>query len=959
MWRTLLLFILLFLIELSVQAQNIDKQLDKIEQQEDKSIVVAQLSELFEDENLSDEQRIEILILQSRAYLSLSELKKALIASQQAKQLANQEKLLLQQAQADKIMGIILYFQGQYDQSLHAYQSALSYFQKQPFSAAIAIKQANLLNNIALVQTLLGNAVAALKSYQQVEPLYQRYGNEEDKIDVRYNLAVLYISLRRYDIAISMLKEVIAKRLAINDDYGVAKASGNLGVSYKYSGQYQQAEQYILTALNYFQKHEDKYNEASHLHNIAEVNYELSNLDKALNYAVLGVKVSKEIGHQMAYGGSLQTLAKIFFYQGDIERSRANIELSNAIAKKMGYQSLMDENLSLMSLIYASDHKTIKALQAQLLYQKARLKLSNETLNEQIAQFESDQLSQQVKSLQQSKKFQQLESIKAEQQRQFTILGTAFLLVVLFLIYRRYLESKLTRELEERVKQRTKALEFLTQELQNANMIKSQFLANMSHEIRTPLTAVLGQSEAIIHGDFDDAYIIKEVEVIHSNSLHLLQLINDILDLSKIEANKFELENRQQDLHEIVNKLNDIFTEQAQRKNLFFTITHHLPSPFIIDVDGLRLKQILINLCSNAIKFTSEGWVSLDIAIIDKTLLFTVTDTGIGMNTEQIAKVFNIFTQGDNSISRRFSGSGLGLFLSEQLAKVMSGNITVTSQLNHGSTFVLKLPFGEIYPALTSIDTNESERAAIDLKKNTYAGKVLLADDHDDNRRLIARLLTSLGLDVIEACNGIEAVELYIEHQPTLILLDIQMPKMDGIQALEKLQELGCNHPIYALTANAMSHEIAQYLALGFSGHLKKPIEREIFLTTIAQHYFEIDKSQTDSSEVNNPEVNNSSEQIDTNFDISDLVQSFVGNLSKDKQDLLRYSDSHDNENLARTAHKIAGAAKMFGFDELSQSAIELESVIKKKLLDAVEDLTHCLLDEITFVQHKNKMDIN
>jgi len=477
-------------------------------------------------------------------------------------------------------------------------------------------------------------------------------------------------------------------------------------------------------------------------------------------------------------------------------------------------------------------------------------------------------------------------------------------------------------------------------------MIKSQFLANMSHEIRTPLTAVLGQAEAIIHGDFDDVSIVKEVEVIHSNSLHLLQLINDILDLSKIEANKFELENRQQNLHEIVDKLNDIFTEQAQRKNLSFTITHHLPSPFIIDVDGLRLKQILINLCSNAIKFTSEGWVSLDIAIINKTLLFTVTDTGIGMNSEQMAKVFNIFTQGDNSISRRFSGSGLGLFLSEQLAKVMSGNITVSSQLNHGSTFVLKLPFGEIYHALESVENNEN-KLAIAIPNKRYSGKILLADDHDDNRRLIARLLTGLGLEVIEASNGIEAVELCIEHQPTLTLMDIQMPRMDGIQALEKLRKLGCNHPIYALTANAMSHEISQYLALGFAGHLKKPIERETFLATIAQHY----------SEVNRSEISDSSEQMDGNLDITDLVQSFVDNLSQDTQELLRYSDSHDNENLARTAHKIAGAAKMFGFAELSQSAIELESAIKKQNIASIEDLTHCLLDEITLVQHRNNVD--
>lgn len=943
MWRILLLLLFLFAFEPNVQAENITKQLEMIAQEKDRNIAISQLAELFENKNLNAVQRINILMLQSRSYFTLSDFPNAIRVTQQAKQLAEKEHLLLQTATADKFIGIIFYYQGKYDEALRFYQAALRYFQKQPFSAEIAIKQANLLNNIALVQTSQGNSFAALKSYQQIEPLYQRYGNEEDKIDVRFNLATLYISLRRFDIAITMLKEVIVKRMAIGDDYGVAMASGDIGVAYKYSGQYLQAQQYISNALNYFQTHEHHYDTASQLHNLAEVQYELSNIDKALSYALLAVKESQEIGHKKAHGGSLHVLAKIFLYQGDIERARINVELSNVIAKKMGYQELLNENLGLMSLIYAAERQTVKALEAQLSYQKARLKLSNETLNEQLAQFESEQLTQQVKSLQQNKKLQKLESTKEDQQRLFIALAFISLLVVLFLIYRRNLEGKLTRELEARVKQRTEDLEFLTKELQSADLIKSQFLANMSHEIRTPLTAVLGQAEAIINGDFDGDAITKEVKVIHSNSLHLLQLINDILDLSKIEANKFELENRQQDLHEIVNKLRDMFTDQAQRKNLSFTITHHLPSPFIIDIDGLRLKQILINLCSNAIKFTSEGWVTLDISIIDKKLLFTVTDTGIGMNEEQIAKVFNIFTQGDNSISRRFSGSGLGLFLSEQLAKVMSGNISVISQLNQGSTFVLKIPFGEVYPTLKTDESTDKESSKIGQKKKSYRGRVLLADDHDDNRRLIARLLSGLGLEVIEASNGKEAVELCIKYKPSLTLLDIQMPEMDGIQALEKLRELGCKQPIYALTANAMSHEIAQYLSLGFAGHLKKPIEREIFLATIAQHYEEIIDSQE--------QVNKLAE----NLDISDLIQSFVDSLSQSKQEIVDYSNSNDNENLARATHKIAGAAKMFGFSELSQSAIEVDNAIKKQHIEAVEDLIHCLLDEINFVQRKHK----
>ncbi len=933
----------LFLCCAHVHAIDITEQLETIKQQEDKAVAINELDKLLNN-GLSSQQRIKVLILQAGNYLSLGDLPKALLTSQQAKHIAQQKRFLSLQAQADKLIGVISYYQGKYEQAYTAYQAALTYFQKQSLSDEVAIKQANLLNNIALVQTAQGRAIAALNSYQQAEPLYQRYGSEMDKIDVRYNLATLYISLRRFDIAISMLEDVIVRRTEVGDDYGVAKATGDLGISFRYSGQYQKAELNILNALAYFQQHQLFFDEASQLHNIAEVNFELSQPDKALNYALLGIEVSKKTGHQKAYAGSLQTLAKVYFYQGGIEEARRNVELSNTIAEKMGYQGLIHENLSLMSLIYAADNQTKKALQTQLNYQKAQLKQSNKTLNEQIALFESDQLTQQVSSLQQSKKLQQLELIKAEQQRQLIVLGVILLLVVLFLIYRRYLEHNLNKELDNRVKQRTETLEFLTQELQSANSIKSQFLANMSHEIRTPLTAVIGQAEAIIHGDFDNASTVKEVEVIHSNSLLLLQLINDILDLSKIEANKFELENQKQDLHTIVNKLNDIFTEQAQRKGLSFTITHHLPSPFIIDIDGLRLKQILINLCSNAIKFTSEGWVTLDIAIIDKTLFFTVTDTGIGMSEGQIIKVFNMFTQGDNSISRRFSGSGLGLFLSEQLARVMDGNITVTSQLDHGSSFVFKLPFGEIYATLPNEKIYDNEHITQTQEHTHYTGKILLADDHDDNRRLIARLLMGLGVDVIEASNGVEAVDLCVTYQPEVVLLDIQMPEMDGIQALEKLRELGYKQPIYALTANAMSHEIAQYLSLGFDGHLKKPIERETFLATIAQHYSETIGGAEFGS--------NTADDID----LTDLVQSFVANLSIDKLAIEQFRQSHNIKSLAREAHKLAGAAKMFGFAELSQTASDLEIAIKNSKEEQVDDLTHCLLDEINSVQHNHSV---
>lgn len=948
-WRITLLVVLLFSMPLyaqiegaqksHVKEENIEQSLNKINQLSNVELAIVQLNKLLESNSMPVNLRIDALLMQTKNFIDQSEYNHALAHCQQAITLATQSQLFSQQAQAYKLLGIIYYFQGQYNKVLNAYQTSLNYYQQQPITKVIAIKQANLLNNIGLVQTHLSDSANALKSYQLAEPLYQQYGDEMDKVDIRYNIATLYVSLRHYELAIDMLQEVLTKRVAMADGYGEAKASADLGVSYKYSGKYQLAKQHSLAALHYFQRKKDKFEIASQLHNIAEIYYEQGQMDKAFIYATQGVEISTEIGHKRAMSGTLHTLAKIFFSQGNIEVALENILLSNAIAEQMSYQGLLNENLSFMALIYAAKLKTQQAVKAQLSYQKGRLKLSNEMLNKQLARFESEQLAQQVKNLQQYKKLQDLQATKVEQQQNFIILVILFLFIVVVLVYRQYLEGKSNKELEIRVKQRTEALEFLTEELQNASEIKGQFLANMSHEIRTPLTAVIGQAEAIIYGDFDEGSVVREVEIIHSNSLHLLQLVNDILDLSKIEANKFELDEQQQDLHTIVHELSDMFTEQAQKKGLNFSVSHHLSTPFIINIDGFRLKQILINLCSNAIKFTSEGWVALDIAIVDKNLYFTITDTGIGMNDQQITKIFKSFTQADNSISRRFSGSGLGLFLSKQIAKVMAGNINVSSQLGEGSTFILKLPFGEVCSLM------KESTAIVPTKlhpNDSYTGEVLLVDDHDDNRRLIARLLTSLGLNVITASNGKEAIKLCIEHKPTLTLLDIQMPEMDGMETLMKLRELGCTSPIYALTANAMSHEISQYLSLGFDGHLKKPIERDIFIETIAQYYPALKQSQSVLHEV--------LEKVD----MSDLIVSFKSSLTTDKDKILACQDKKQYDDLARLVHKIVGAAKMFGFTELSQSAQELESALKQQKTNLIEDLIYCLVDEMNLVQHYN-----
>ena len=961
-----LLFCVLFIwlyFPSQVAAENnqldIDAELAKIAKISDKSQAITQLQQLLSENDLAASQRYILLVEQSKLFFAQSDYHRAIAPTLQAAKLAQQNNLAEKLAQANKLLGVFYYFLGEYAQALSYYQLSIQYYQNlsqtielaEQALADNAISRANLHNNIALVYSSTGNSTLALESYQQAEPLYQVYGDDMDKIDIRYNIAALHINLKRFDIAITMLKEVIIKRNELGDEHGVATARADLGVAYKDSGQYELAKEHVMNALKYFQLRGDKFNTASQLHNISDVFNELQQADLAIDYAKQAIELSKEISHQKAYAGALQSLAKAYFYQGELELALENITLSTQVASKLNYKTLHTDNLAWSALILAAQQNYIQALRNLNEYENDKHNATNAMLNEHLARFESEQLSQQVFRLEQNKKLHQLQLTKAEQQRKFILIALILLLVLTFLMYRRHLEARVTKELEARVTQRTLELEALTKELQQANQIKSQFLANMSHEIRTPLTAIVGQAEAIISGDVEPNNLAHEVDIIHGNSLHLLHLINEILDLSKIEANKLELEVKQYNLHCIINDLVDIFKDQAQRKGLLFTIEENLDKPFYLNIDGFRLKQILINLCANAIKFTEHGEVKLTFSWQQGQLYVQVIDTGIGMSAEQIEHIFELFSQADNSISRRFGGSGLGLYLSNQLAVLMSGSIRVESELAAGSRFQLTLPCQQSELTSEFSHYQETKQPSMAGEANLFSGKIILADDHYDNRRLIARLLSSIGLEVISASNGIQAVELALEHQAKLLLLDIQMPEMDGIEALTKLRSIGYQGAIYALTANAMAHEIEHYMSLGFDGHLKKPIEREQFISVIKK-YYELDK-QNDAQLT----------QRLASVELADLATDFVQNLSQDQALLQQCSEVKDFNAAGRLVHKIAGAAQMFGYVELSQLAMELELKLKEQPepstaeLEIIQDLLSCLFDEIRVVENQAKSE--
>jgi len=916
---------------LAVAENHFEEKLSQALLETNKENALKQVNQLFDFAGLSPKQKATTYDARGKIFLSLGKLNNALSDFKQFQQISHENQLLEQEARAYKMVGVLHYYLGSHDEALSAYQSSLSFYK----SDLEPIKYANLLSNIGLVHAATGDVSEAIKLYEQAETIYQQRGTQVDQVDIRHNIAGLYLRLRRFDVAIEMLKEVISAREKYDDKKGLASANGDLGAAYDHSRQYELAKVYLFKSLNYYQAQGDLYNSASQLHNLAELYNQLGEVEKAYDYAKQAVDLSFKQGHKNAYAGSLYSYAKVLFYKGDFENALIALHKSTETAQELGYMEQLTNNLALLSLINAAQGDTFEAVKNHHSYILQSDTTANTALNEEFARFEAQKLKQQVMQLEQSKKLQQLEMNQVTQKRNFIIIAILLLFLVLFFVFKRNMERNSKVTLEIQVKQRTQELECLMQELQQANNVKSQFLANMSHEIRTPLTAVIGQAEAIVSGDVDEAFICKEVSIIHNNSLHLLELINDILDLSKIEANKLELELKNQDLIIILEELNNLFTKQAKVKGLIFEIRHSLTAPFIINIDSFRLKQILINLCSNAIKFTSDGSVLLEVTVVNDELFFKVVDTGIGMDDVQLERLFESFTQGDTSISRRFGGTGLGLCLSEQLAKIMDGEISVQSEVYKGSIFTLSLPFSpQNNDALIS---QESSSLKSNIANYTFSGQVLLAEDHDDNRRLIARLLTSLGVEVICAKNGKEAVELFLQHDPVLILLDIQMPEMDGIEAFTLLRQCGCSQPIIALTANAMSHEIEQYLSIGFDGHLKKPIERKVFIELVAEY--------CDSKNG----LNQAYESMNM-LDMSDLIADFKKSLNEEKNNLVQAIKDNDLYKIEQQAHSIAGAAQMFGFKTLAEYAKRLEFDLRNKNIKVIETYADELLSELNII---------
>jgi signal transduction histidine kinase/CheY-like chemotaxis protein/HPt (histidine-containing phosphotransfer) domain-containing protein len=485
-----------------------------------------------------------------------------------------------------------------------------------------------------------------------------------------------------------------------------------------------------------------------------------------------------------------------------------------------------------------------------------------------------------------------------------------------------------------------------------ANRSKSEFLANMSHEIRTPLNGILGFTDLLRTsvGDLSDAEQEEFLGTIQSSGRHLLTLVNDILDLSKIEAGEMKFDCISCSPHQIIAEAVSFQRVRAQEKGL--TLNYNWPEgiPETVQTDPHRFRQLLTNLLGNAIKFTERGGVRIMVRVIHEQrkpqLAIEVRDTGIGIAAEKLESIFEPFVQADSSVTRGFGGTGLGLSISRRIAVALGGDLRVQSELGKGSVFTVTIETGPL-DDVKFVEASEITALVGDVTSRGSSpvvlppSRILLVEDGQTNRKLISLVLRRAGAEVTMAENGRIGVEIATSESFDLILMDMQMPVMNGYEASRTLQERGITAPIVALTAHAMQGDEAKCRAAGCSGYLTKPIDANLLLRGVAE-LLSCSNAPLGKTEPAKPKPSAQDLVFESTLPTDDpefreIVEKFVERLSE-KLDAMRLAwAAEDFDELARLAHWLKGAGGTAGFPVFTDDATELEWIARNQQPERIE----------------------
>ncbi len=497
------------------------------------------------------------------------------------------------------------------------------------------------------------------------------------------------------------------------------------------------------------------------------------------------------------------------------------------------------------------------------------------------------------------------------------------------------------------IQERTDRLEQAKHDAEVASRSKTDFLSNISHEIRTPMTAILGYSDMLLQPSLSPQQRQKNIQIIRKNGRALLSLIDDILDISRIETGREMISKIEVGLPEIISEVSSLLLAKATEKSIQLNVVFEGELPEKINTDPVRLRQVLINVVGNAVKFTERGEVRLTIRYpLDEAgrrnlLTFTVSDTGCGIAPEAQSKLFTPFMQVDPTTTRRYGGTGIGLAISKRLAIAMGGDLNlVTSTPEVGSSFSVTIhPGDESSRTLTEHMTMTQAGGRGDLTVAPNTGlegvKVLVVEDSDENRELFASYLENAGAITVTAADGQEGLDRALQEPFNVILMDIQMPKVDGYEAVAALRARNYTAPIVALTARASSEDSSKSRAAGFDLHLPKPVDATELVYTVGK------LTPHDKRNLSAPRPIVDKEQLSsTPPRIRAIVEKFLHTMPQEVNALRKACENGDWKRAAEISHRFRGTAGNCGFSGVMNALSEFEDELRKSEAPVADDLT-------------------
>ncbi|MBU0947000.1 MAG: response regulator [Proteobacteria bacterium] len=493
---------------------------------------------------------------------------------------------------------------------------------------------------------------------------------------------------------------------------------------------------------------------------------------------------------------------------------------------------------------------------------------------------------------------------------------------------------------------------------EDASLSKSEFLASMSHEIRTPLNSIIGMAEVLAETPLSDEQR-KYVSIFRSAGESLLEIINDILDLSKIEAGQTELEAIDFHLPALLNSVVSILSVRAAEQNSHLSIHIHPELPHAISSDPTRLRQILINLVGNAVKFTENGSVEITVEIsAPHILLFSIKDDGIGIPKDKQKIIFESFTQADSLTTRKYGGTGLGLTICQKLVKIMGGRIWLESTAGKGSIFYFTIRFNPATSFPLPVPAEPTPPLSCQILS---PARILLVDDNEDNRNLLCLYLRNTPFTIDTASNGQEAVKAFCSVPYDLVFMDIEMPVMDGYEATRRIRERERAQglkatPVIALTAHAFVRFRKKCMDAGCSDYLTKPVRKNTLLQTIFKH-LEFQEDSKDKEEyiesISSTPGKGKNTTITLDKKLKKLIPRFLKNKQEDAARMLESIKNNNMQELQKQAHTVKGTSWMYGFKELGDSCLELEQAARDSNLELAQKIALTISNYLNTVEIK------